>query len=205
MLIEYLGSFFGPYWGWDVPWEALIKVTETRTLWKHRLFIVAISFCSNTLTHYRAFLWRTIDPFLVGHYRMGRGETNSLKSNTFLPPKMNIWKTQGLPMPLASHQPRTHFSSRLAEGDPALQAVVLAISPVSCLGRLLFGPILPLCYFHSLTIRFKSPFMSPILNSGKCTYFFVLPIRSFMIILEKKNTLLCFSSTVLLSIWDNVL
>lgn len=58
---------------------------------------------------------------------------------------------------------------------------------VSCLGRLLFWPILPLGYFHSPTIRFKSPFMSPILNSGKCTYFFVLPIRSFMIILEKKK------------------
>lgn len=90
MLIEYLGSFSSPYWGWDVPWEALIKVTETRTLWKHSLFIEAISLCSNTLTHHRACLYRTIDPLLTKH-DTERSELTLLKLNTFPP---STWRSR---------------------------------------------------------------------------------------------------------------
>lgn len=156
MLIEYLGSFFSPYWGWDVPWEALIKVTETRTLWKHSLFIVAISFCSNTLTHYRAFLDRTIDPFLVSHYRTR--EINSLKFNTFPPHKCG------------SRKERAWFAF-----SPAMKTRQIWVGSwwrktlllKQCAGHfacLLFGEsvvfVHSLWYFHSPTISFKSPFMS---------------------------------------------
>lgn len=153
MLIEYLGSFFSPYWGWDVPWEALIKVTETHTLWKHSLFIVAISFCSNTLTHYRAFLYRTIDPFLVSHYRTG-GEINSLKFNTFSPPAWISRKGGGGGGCCLCFSPatgnRTNFSALLVEGNPVLQAVVLVISLVLCRGESVvfahsFSLVFPFC------------------------------------------------------------
>lgn len=69
-------------------------------------------------------------------------------------------KRRGLPSGVASSENRTRLSSLLVEAAPALQAVVLVIALVSCLGRLLFLPILPLWYFHSLTISFKSPFLS---------------------------------------------
>lgn len=160
MLIEYLGSFFSPYWGWGIPWEALIKVTETLTLWKHRLFIVAISFCSNTLTHYRAFLYRTIDPFLVLHYRRKK-IINSLKFNNIL---LTPEGSEG--GRLCSS--RAYKSSNLAFSDivklfgksgVGLQAVMFVVLLVSCLGSLLFLSVLFLWYFHSATISFKSLFM----------------------------------------------
>lgn len=164
MLIEYLGSFFSPYWGWDVPWEALIKVTETHTLWKHSLFIVAISFCSNTLTHYRAFLYRTIDPFLVSHYRTGGGGINSLKFNTFSPPAWISRKGGGggaaasaFRQQLETEQISVHFWWR----ETQFSKLLCWSFHLSCVGgSLLFLPILSLWYFHSVTISFKSPFMS---------------------------------------------
>lgn len=146
MLIEYLGSFFSPYWGWDVPWEALIKVTETHTLWKHSLFIVAISFCSNTLTHYRAFLYRTIDPFLVSHYRTGWGEINSLKFNTFSPPAWISRKGGGggglLPLLFASNWKQNKFQCTSGGGKPS--------SPSCCAGHftcLVSGGVCCFCPF----------------------------------------------------------
>jgi len=153
MLIEYLGSFFSPYWGWGIPWEALIKVTETLTLWKHRLFIVAISFCSNTLTHYRAFLYRTIDPFLVLYYRRKK-IINSLKfNNIFLTPAGS--EGGRLCSSRACGSIRHFFRDFLKlfrKAGVVLQAVMFVVLLVSCLGSLLFLSIPSLWYFHSATI-----------------------------------------------------
>lgn len=160
MLIEYLGSFFSPYWGWGIPWEALIKVTETLTLWKHRLFIVAISFCSNTLTHYRAFLYRTIDPFLVLYYRRKK-IINSLKFNNIF---LTLTGSEGgrLCASRACNSIQPFFSGVLKlfrKPGVVLQAVIFVVLLVSCLGSLLFLSIPSLWYFHSATISFKSLFM----------------------------------------------
>lgn len=154
MLIEYLGSFFSPYWGWGIPWEALIKVTETLTLWKHRLFIVAISFCSNTLTHYRAFLYRTIDPFLVLYYRRKK-IINSLKfNNIFLAPEGS---KGGHLCP--SHAYDSGFWYYLGKVVLFFKPFLFVVLLVSCLGSLLFLSTPSLWYFHSATISFKSLFM----------------------------------------------
>lgn len=130
MLIEYLGSFSSPYWGWDVPWEVLIKVTEARTLWKHSLFIEAISFCSNTLAHYRACLYRTIDPLLVKRYTE-HAELTLLKLNSFPPSTWRSREQAACVLLLARNGKQNTFHFPL----------VAAKAPLSELWTLLFLPI----------------------------------------------------------------
>lgn len=145
MLIEYLGSFSSPYWGWDVPWEALIKVTETRTLWKHSLFIEAISLCSNTLTHHRACLYRTIDPLLTKR-DTERSALTLLNLNTFPP---STWRSREraacILLSAGNEKKKAHFISLLwlAGKAPLLGRGYCSF----CLARvwsLLFLPILSL-------------------------------------------------------------
>lgn len=148
MLIEYLGSFSSPYWGWDVPWEVLIKVTEAHTLWKHSIFIEAISFCSNTLAHYRACLYRTIDPLLVKRYTE-HAELTLLKLNSFTPSTWRSREQAACVLLLARNGKQNTFRFPL----------VAAKAPLSELWTLLFLPISGLesvVSAHSLSLVFPA-------------------------------------------------
>lgn len=144
MLIEYLGSFSSPYWGWDVPWEVLIKVTESRTLWKHNLFIEAISFCSNTLAHYRACLYRTIGPLLIKR-STERAELTLLKLNT-LPLSMGRPGEQAACVLLLGRNGKPqHISSPFrCRGKPSSWSCGHCSFCLSRVWSLLFLPILSL-------------------------------------------------------------
>lgn len=163
MLIEYLGSFSSPYWGWDVPWEVLIKVTEARTLWKHSLFIEAISFCSNTLAHYRACLYRTIDPLLVKRYTE-HAELTLLKLNSFPPSTWRSREPGCLRFALSQEQKAKHVSFPLVGGkSPALGAVDTAQ-----FAYLVFG----VCCFCPFSLSGISSLQQYALNLPLC------PVRS---------------------------
>lgn len=163
MLIEYLGSFSSPYWGWDVPWEVLIKVTGTRTLWKHSLFIEAISFCSNTLAHYRACLHRTIDPLLVKRYAE-RAELTLLKLNTFPPSAWRSGDRAACILLLARNEKQSTFHFPLVEG----KAWLLGLWATAHFACLVFG----VCCFCPFSLSGISSLQQYALNLPFC------PIRT---------------------------